>query len=240
MKRLFHLITVTLLLLSGAVWLADRPYFRISTVEITNEEGADTFEYADKQQVYRAMLPHLTGSFFRINVRNAKRAAEGTDWVASAKISRIPPATVKVVLRENKPTARWIRENETAGLINQHGGVFQAAFDGDLPSFDGELSALPLMLEKYKTLSTHLQPLRLKIIRLQYSPRLSWTMTLDNGIEVRLGKEDIHKRIALFARMWPISLAVNEEKLDYVDMRYPDGFATSNRTDAPDTGRPNE
>lgn len=231
MKFLYS-VTVVLLLLTAAVWVSNQPYFHIATIDISNEEGGQ-FEYANKQQVFVAIRPYLTGSFFRVNVHQAERAAEAVAWVADAKISRVPPSTIKVVLRENKPVARWIREGYAAGLINQHGEVFQAAFDSDLPEFDGDLSVLPEMLENYKTLSAQLQPLRLQIIRLQYSPRLTWSMMLDNGVEVRLGKQDIHKRIALFAQMWPRELSNSADVLDYVDMRYPDGFATRNRAGTP-------
>ena len=89
---------------------------------------------------------------------------------------------------------------------------------------------MPLMIENYRAFSTKLQPLRLKILRLQYSPRSAWTLMLDNGVEVRLGRENIHHRIGRFAESWSGHLAAHAHALDYVDMRYKDGFAVGYRS----------
>ena len=111
--------------------------------------------------------------------------------------------------------------------------MFQAAYAEELPEFDGDVNEQKVMFEQYENFNNQLKPLRLRIIRLQYSPRGAWAMMLNNGIEVRLGKEEINTRMARFVQAFPRQLQAKAQYIDYVDMRYEDAFATRLRADAP-------
>lgn len=225
-------MTLLLVVIMG-IWIPRMDHFQIATITIVNENGSNSLKYASKQTIFDAVKSYLTGSFFYVNVHEAKRAAERMNWVRHARIDRIPPAAIKITIEEHEPVARWIREGYQAGLISARGEVFQAAFQGELPEFDGDIDKLNIMLEQYRIFNSSLKPLRLKILRLQYSPRASWTMMLNNGIEVRLGKDNIHARMNRFVEIYPATLSQQAANLDYVDMRYPDAFATKMRDDAP-------
>ena len=58
-------------------------------------------------------------------------------------------------------------------------------------------------------------------------------MMLNNGIEVRLGKDETSTRMARFVQSFPRYLQARAQYIDYVDMRYQDAFATRLRSDAP-------
>ena len=58
-------------------------------------------------------------------------------------------------------------------------------------------------------------------------------MMLNNGIEVRLGKDETSTRMARFVQAFPRQLQAKAQYIDYVDMRYKDAFATRLRSDAP-------
>lgn len=239
MKYLFCILFIIALYLGG-VWITRMPYFQIAAITIVNDNGSDKLDYASKQRIFDSVKPHLTGSFFMVNVHEAKRAAESTGWVRHARIDRIPPSLIKITVSEYEPAARWIREGHQAGLISADGTVFQAAYQGELPEFDGDIRHHKLMLEQYKVFSTRLKSLRLKILRLQYSPHASWTMMLNNGIELRLGKDNVHARLNRFVEAYPSILSPQAASLDYVDMRYSDAFATRLRSDIPKPNSTNE
>lgn len=234
MKILFYLMVV-ILLITGGMWVAQHPYFQISTIEIVGENDSGSLKHISKQEVFEAVKPHLTGSFFYVNLRSAQKVVEQMPWVRHVKIDRIPPSMIKIRLSEYEPAARWLRQGVQAGLVTREGEIFQASYDGQLPEFDGDVNEQKKMLEQYDVFSSYIKPLRLGILRLQYTPRASWNMMLDNGIEVRLGTDNIHARMARFVKYYPSQLSQHAQNLDYIDMRYPNAFATRLREDAPNS-----
>ena len=50
------------------------------------------------------------------------------------------------------------------------------------------------------------------------------TMTLSNGVEVRLGRRDVDARSTLFVDVVADVIAARAGDIDYVDMRYSNGF----------------
>lgn len=231
--RFLLYLTLLFLLMTGGIWLSRQPYFQIAEITIITPDGTEKLRHADKKRLFEAMRPYLTGSFFNVNLHEAQRAASKLDWVRSVKIDRIPPSQIKVTIDEYEPAARWIRNGEQAGLVSTQGEVFQAAYAEELPEFDGDVNEQKVMFEQYENFNNQLKPLRLRIIRLQYSPRGAWAMMLNNGIEVRLGKDETSTRMARFVQAFPRYLQARAQYIDYVDMRYQDAFATRLRSDAP-------
>ena len=231
--RFLLYLTLLFLLMTGGIWLSRQPYFQIAEINIVTPDGTEKLRHADKKRLFETMRPYLTGSFFNVNLHEAQRAASKLDWVRSVKIDRIPPSQIKVTIDEYEPAARWIRNGEQAGLVSTHGEVFQAAYAEELPEFDGDVNEQKVMFEQYENFNNQLKPLRLRIIRLQYSPRGAWSMMLNNGIEVRLGKDETSTRMARFVQAFPRYLQARAQYIDYVDMRYQDAFAMRLRSDAP-------
>ncbi len=228
-KGIFGLIGV-LLLVALIRFGMNISYFQISTVDMMGVRPDMPLKYVDKEKLFEAVKPHLSGSYFHVDLAAAQTAALQTEWVSDVKIERILPATVRLTVKEHEPVARWIRDGHTAGLVDREGKIFQANYQGDqLPEFDGEVNVLPQMAIQYKNFADELKPLSLSILRLQYTPRASWSMMLNNGVEVRLGKQDVNTRMGRFVDAWQHVL--NEQTgLDYVDMRYSDCFATRGGT----------
>ena len=54
--------------------------------------------------------------------------------------------------------------------------------------------------------------------------RGSWEMTLANGIEVRLGRRDVPERTGLFLDVVADIITGRAAEIEYVDMRYSNGF----------------
>lgn len=230
--KILYGAVVVFLLAAGVRFGMNTEYFHISTVDMLSVRSEQPLKYVDRQKLFEAVKPYISGSYFDVDLDKAQAVAMQTDWVSDVKIERILPNTVKLTIKEHEPIARWVQEGHSAGLVDAEGKIFQADYNGQLPEFDGAVAALPQMASQYKSFSTELQPLRLSILRLQYTPRASWTMMLNNGIELRLGKQEVNTRIGRFAAAWQHSLHEQALLLDYVDMRYSDGFATKNRPHA--------
>ncbi len=57
------------------------------------------------------------------------------------------------------------------------------------------------------------------------SERLSWEITTDNHVRVILGKDNIIEKLNLFTDNYQNILAELKNRIEYVDLRYKDGFS---------------
>lgn len=131
------------------------------------------------------------------------------------------PDTVEIRLEERIPVARW----KDSALVDSEGNLFKAATDETFPEFEGQVGTARDMVHHYNRFTGIIRPLDLHIIKLEYTARSAWSVELDNGIIVRLGRENEINRMQRFADMWPGILKAQANRLEYVDMRYKDGFA---------------
>lgn len=153
--------------------------------------------------------------------------------MAQAKVSRVSFSSIKIDVQEYHAVARWLNNGTEAGLVDSSGRVFQAPTEEKLPEFDAPADELNTVMKQYHLLNGQLKSLRLEIERLKYDARGAWTMRLTNGVEVRLGKQDIHTRVQRLIQYWQSELSVLAPYLDYVDMRYPHAFAVKLNADVP-------
>ena len=68
-------------------------------------------------------------------------------------------------------------------------------------------------------------PLKQQVVQISLSPRRAWQMRLDSGMVLELGREQAQERLARFVSVYPYSLASVQHTVDYVDLRYSNGFA---------------
>lgn len=232
MKFFVYLCALAVIVLL-AKYIEQHRYFQIAQIDIVNERGSTEFQNANRQQIFQSVLPSLTGSFFSVNVHQAQKAAQATPWVAQAKVSRVSFSSIKIDVQEYHAVARWLNNGTEAGLVDSSGRIFQAPTEERLPEFDAPADELNTVMKQYHLLNGQLKSLRLEIERLKYDARGAWTMRLTNGVEVRLGKQDIHTRVQRLIQYWQSELSVLALYLDYVDMRYPHAFAVKFNADIP-------
>ena len=224
LKRLYRWLyacVILCLLAAAAVWLVNSPYFPIRQVQM-----AQPLVRVSAAQVQAVAQRHLHGNIFKADVNAAQAAFAKMPWVGKAQVKRIWPDTVVVTLTERVPVARWA----VAGLVDSNGQLFDAQTDAYLPVFEAEntdpKARVPqLMVAKLAAFQAALKPTGLRIAKLHYSARSAWTLALDNGITVRLGRENEAERLKHFVWAWPQVLQPQAADIDYVDMRYKDGFA---------------
>ncbi|MDO5639453.1 MAG: cell division protein FtsQ/DivIB [Neisseria sp.] len=229
--RWLFILVVLMLLGAGAVWVYHSPYFPIRQVKIDGD-----LQRVSSDELQTVAQQYIRGNIFSADLNGAQKAFESLPWVDKAHVRRRLPDAVDIELTERVPVARW----KESGLVDSNGNVFQAATDEKFPLFEGEPGTAKTMVAHYQEFSRVLQPLNLHIRSLEYSPRSAWQVQLDNGIEVRLGRENETPRLQRFAQIWPGILRAQQGRLAYVDMRYKDGFAVRYRqggeTETTETG----
>ena len=87
----------------------------------------------------------------------------------------------------------------------------------------------------YVAMSRQLEILQRGIAQISLSPRFAWQLRLDNGMQLELGREQMQQRLVRFVAVYPYSLATMAHRVNYVDLRYRNGFAVSQLNTANNT-----
>lgn len=200
----------------GTLWLMDRP---INSVRI---EGR--FERVTAVQVEAAMSPYLDEGFLSLSIGDLQRAVTALPWVERASVRRSWPAAIHVSLVEERAAARW----GANGLLNVYGELFVREakhVPAELPRLSGPEGTEIQVAKRFFDLDARLQQRGLNAVSLSLDARGSWQLGLSNGVRVRLGADDVDGRAARFFVALDSVLEPLTDQINYVDMRYTNGFA---------------
>lgn len=184
------------------------------------------FERVDPAVLRAVVLPHATRGFFAVRLQDAQQAIEKLPWVERAEVRKRWPDVMEIVVVEHRPFARWGRDR----LLSVQGRLFPIPKDmalERLPRLSGPDTQVQEVVALYNESRALFAPLGLQVSGLAMDRRGSWSLLLDNGTEVVVGRADARPRLGRFARMLPQLLASNAQLLERADLRYTNGFALS-------------
>jgi cell division protein FtsQ len=208
------------LLYAGLQWLLRSTLFPLHEVTVQGR-----LMHTAREDVERATRGRVRGNFFAVDLAEVRAALEALPWVRSVRVRRVWPDRLEVTLEEHVPLAHW---GESA-LVNSFGERFDARSDAALPRLDGPEGTASEVAGRLRRFGEILAPLRLKVTQLVLTPRFAWRLTLDSGLHIELGRDvgahPVELRLARFAAAYPQTLAKVQQRHDYVDLRYPNGFA---------------
>lgn len=196
-------------------WVVSRPMFTIREVRVLGD-----LEQVDRALVAKRALA-LQGGFFSLDLAQASSELRTVTWVRNVALRRIWPDGLEVTVEEQHPVARW----DEGELVNQQGERFGAEFAGVLPYLSGPAGHEAQMVAEYEQFRSQLAPLGLAISDLELTERGAWRLTADNGLEVELGRDDVHGRLARFVQAYPQLQRVARPAGAVADLRYAHGFA---------------
>jgi cell division protein FtsQ len=199
-----------------AVRAAGLPAFALREVRIVSE-----LKHVTRDQVEEVVRRELKGSFLTVDLAAVRAAFERLPWVRRASVERHWPARLDVILEEHAPFARW----GAAKLVNVHGEVFEAAYDGRLPEFVGPEGTAREIAIQYRYFRRILAGIGENPVQVQVTERRAWKLKLESGLVLALGRENIEARLARFTSVHARTLATLGRRIDYVDLRYANGFA---------------
>ena len=156
----------------------------------------------------------------RPSLETVREAARHVHWVRDAVVRRVSADTLEIRFEVHEPLARW---NDDA-LVSSRGEVFIASYEGVLPQLRGGEGTAPVVAHQYAALVPALVPLGSPLAELRLSARGGWQATLESGLVLEMGRNDIEARIARFTSAWP-ELKARGVITTYADLRYPNGFA---------------
>nr|PZN67269.1 MAG: hypothetical protein DIU62_06700 [Pseudomonadota bacterium] len=156
-------------------------------------------------------------------------AVERIPWVDRASVARTWPRALSVQVVEQEPVARW----GESGLLNVRGEVFvhdPRHIPPELPELSGPEGQQALMTQRYLAIVPRLTGAGLRLTRMTLDERGAWEFTLDNGVTLRLGREQVEERFERFIAAGARVVASRPGEVEYVDLRYANGFAVGWRT----------
>ena len=223
---LFALVGVALLagLLS---WLARAPGLNIRAIQLEGELQRNSVA-----TIRANAMPRLSGNFFSMDLDKARAAFEAVPWVRQATLHRIWPDRLAVRLSEHQPAALWQGEDGNPRLVNAQGEVFEANLgdveDEHLPEFSGPEGSSAQMLSLYRRLLPLFEAYKMAPMSLHLSGRGSWSVELDTGASVTLGRgteDELSARSERFLRSVSQVTDRFQRDLEYADLRHADGYA---------------
>ncbi len=229
--RLITLCTVLAVSLSvyvATLWLMNRP---IKAVVI---DGA--FERVSAVEVEDALGRLIQTGFLSADLHAMRRQLHDLPWVAGATVRRRWPGSIEVRIEEQRPAARW----SDAGLLNIGGELFienVAHAPAELPLLSGPRGTERRVAEMYFRIEERLQRRGMTALSLQLDDRGAWEMQLTSGVRVRLGARTVETRLERFFEALDKVIAIQIEDVDYIDMRYTNGFAIGWKSGTPQNAK---
>jgi cell division protein FtsQ len=205
------------LVIYGALHFALRlPIFPLREVRMTNPVAL-----VNGEQVEALIRREIKGNFFTLDLIAARAAFAKLPWVRNVSMRRRWPDRLEVTLEEHVPLARW----GDRALVNRYGEVFSADYDGKLPLFVGPAELAREIAIRYDFFKRSLAAIDKVPDQVQVTPRRAWQVRLEGGPTLELGRERIEARLARFVATYSRTLVRLDRRIDFVDLRYANGFA---------------
>ncbi|MFZ5637500.1 MAG: cell division protein FtsQ/DivIB [Pseudomonadota bacterium] len=181
-------------------------------------------------QVIAAVYPHAQRGFFAVRLEDARAAVAKLPWVERAEVRKQWPDKLVVTVVEHRPFAWWGDDR----LLSERGRIISAkgvTVPNGLPRFEGPDSRSADLVRLYNESRAMFAVAGLDVRSMRVDDRGSWSLTLSNGAELLLGRDDARLRLQRFARLLP-QIAQKERALERADLRYTNGFALRWANDA--------
>jgi cell division protein FtsQ len=222
-------LVVLALVASGVWWVSQRPMFTLRTVRVESMYDIE-LKRVNELTLRAGVIGKFKGNFFTTNLEQVRTAFESVPWVRRATVRREWPDQLIVSIEEHEPLGTW---GEDGRMLSVKGDVFTANLaeadeDHPLPQFDGPEGSEKDVLARFAELRSWFAPVKLVPEALSLSSRYAWTVKLDNGMQVALGREQDHntmrERVQRLVKIYP-QLAARVPDIQTVDMRYQNGLA---------------
>lgn len=197
-------------------WAMHQPVFAMQELHVG--VGA---KHITIDQVEAIARRDMHGTFFTLDLPAIRASFEKLPWVRTVTLRRQWPDRLEVAVEEHTPFARW----GSFALVNDHGEVFEAAYDGDLPMFEGPKGSAKEIKAHYGLFRQGLSAIGRTPVRVQLSDRRAWRLQLDSGTTLELGRDQADARLQRYISNHDRTVGGLARRIEYIDLRYPNGFA---------------
>lgn len=216
LANLLYGVAALLALYAAIVLIVHLPVFPLREVRVQGD-----LRHVTREAIEEIVRSELRGNFFTLDLAAARRAFEKLAWARRIDVRRQWPDRIELTIEEHVPLARW----GDVGLVNTHGEVFVATHEERLPVFTGPPGSEKEIAIQYAYFRKSLEPIGREPVQVSVSARRAWTVRLDGGLTLELGRDDLENRLARFVANYGRAMATLNRRVDYADLRYANGFA---------------
>jgi cell division protein FtsQ len=184
------------------------------------------FKRVSPELVRIAVANQLPEGFLTMDLESARASLERLPWVEHARVERVWPGDLRVRIWEREPFSRW-RANE---LLSTKAVAFkpdEKEIPDGLPQLSGPDGHEQEVMDAYSELSKSLASTPLPLAQLDMDMRGEWLAHTSTGIELRLGQGDPESKIDMVTGPMLRALGPRLQEVNYVDLRYTNGFAVA-------------
>ncbi len=215
------LVALGLALWGVVAWAVRQPVFALRQVVIEAP-----LQRANPAHLEAVVREELRGTFFTLRLPEGRASLQRVPWVKTIALRRQWPNTLRITVVEHQPLARWTE----GALIDTEGDVFTAQYTGELPQLAGPDGSAALVSARFRDYGAALATRALAIAELRLSPRGGWRLRTSGiaPLTIEVGRNEPAERLARFIAYYARTigaLARGGTRVDYVDLRYRNGFA---------------
>lgn len=219
-ERLFNALT------NGAAWIAVAGGFGVERVTI---EG---HRHASNAEITAALAANPNTVILGFDTDAAKARLEAVPWIKHARVMRLLPSTLQVVIEERVPYAIWQSKGQTY-VVDTEGAVITPALREAYPQLpfvvgDGagkHAKALHVELEDFDELTGKL------LAALRVGDR-RWTLKLVSGLEIMLPDDNIGEALKSLTKL-DRDRGLLDKNIAFVDLRLLDRVTVRLREPTP-------
>lgn len=205
---------------TGVMSQLDRP---VTSVKINGE-----FTLVAQKDVAEMVYDSMGSSFMKLDLELIQERLEGQAWIDRVRVARRWPDQLEVTVIEHKPIARWGKTD----ALNHRGEVIRLTDKGaaaellrGLPELDGVDGMEQAMMAQYQSLNKMLMDHGLSVKLLACDTARNWTMTLSDGVVIRVGRDQLIEKMRRFLLVYEAQLQTQWADLSSIDLRYFNGVA---------------
>lgn len=217
---ILSLFAVILLIRLVLMLISSKDIFPINTLKIEAP-----CHFIGRHHIQKILQPYLNQSYLMFSEKNLTQDIKNIPWTETVSVKKIWPDQVVVQILERIPVA--IYNNM---ILSDKGDLFKPLKMkkfSDYPHFYGPKNQQKDILHIYEKLSKLLKTQDLFISEIHLRENQAWDITLNNGVILRLGKQDIKQRLSRFIEVYPKLFAARFDRISSVDLRYSNGIAVS-------------
>ncbi len=202
---------------AGTLWTLDQP---IQSVSVSGR-----IQRVATADVERIVKEHVRGTgLLSVDLVAVRKALHAVPWVDAVSVQRAWPRGLNVLVTEQVAAARWGQ----SGLLNTRGELFATGerhIPPELAQLSGPDGKEAAVAEKYLAAEGRLVQAGLRLTAMRLDARGAWEFDLSNGVTVRLGRRQFDERFEKFMAAALKLVSQRGDDIQYIDMRYTNGFA---------------
>ncbi len=231
MSRIILLVVLLVMGMVAHSW-RDSKHLVTDLVPIRYVRIYGVFQYISRDSLRKILLPSVVTDYFSVDVQEIDKAALQHPWIKNVSVKRIWPDAIEIYVTEQLPVVRW----GDKGLLNLKGDLFTPENVADfkhLPLIQGPNGYESRLLEIMQGLEIELANHGWHLSEFKVNERRAWDVVLQNGIEIKLGRNGQLKNFQRFLKTLDILGQDKIAEIAKIDLRYPNGFSITWKADAP-------